>query len=100
MVFCLLSLGAGFYIPRALGVELAIPAAVYSMVMFPVAAIVGSLISRSHVTRMSGGAHKKAGGIRRSHELIATQQRRGPRERLHEVDGFAGLAITDADPPR
>lgn len=98
VAFCLLSLGAGFYIPRALGVEtgqaiasameigvhnstlaitiaisvldsveLAIPAAVYSMVMFPVAAIVGSLISRSHVARMGGGAHKKAGGTRRSH---------------------------------
>lgn len=98
VVFCLISLAAGFYIPRALGVEtgqaiasameigvhnstlaitiaisvldsvdMAIPAAVYSIVMFPVAAIVGTLISKSHVAKMAGGSHKIAGGNRRAH---------------------------------
>lgn len=97
-VFCLISLAAGFYIPRTLGVEtgqaiasameigvhnstlaitiaisvldsvdMAIPAAVYSIVMFPVAAIVGTLISKSHVAELSGGSHKKSGGTRRAH---------------------------------
>lgn len=98
VVFCLISLAAGFYIPRALGVEtgqaiasameigvhnstlaitiaisvldsvdMAIPAAVYSIVMFPVTAIVGTLISKSHVAEMAGGSHKMAGGNRRAH---------------------------------
>lgn len=89
VIFCLLSLAAGFYIPRFLGIEpaqaiasameigvhnstlaitiaisvldsvnMAIPAAVYSIVMFPVAAVVGSLISRSHIRQVAGGAHK------------------------------------------
>ena len=90
-VFCLISLAAGYYIPRALGIDpgqaiasameigvhnstlaitiaisvldsvsMAIPAAVYSIVMFPVAAIVGTLISRSHVRQVAGGSHKSA----------------------------------------
>jgi bile acid:Na+ symporter, BASS family len=77
LLFCLISLGAGFAIPRALGVvrrqavasafeigvhngtlaiavaisvldsvELAVPAAVYSVLMFPVAAVFGWLLSR------------------------------------------------------
>lgn len=98
VVFCLISLAVGFYLPRALGVgteqaiasameigvhnstlaitiaisvmdsvDMAIPAAVYSIVMFPVAAIVGTLISKSHVARTAGGSHKMAGGNRRAH---------------------------------
>ncbi|MDQ3155346.1 MAG: bile acid:sodium symporter family protein [Actinomycetota bacterium] len=98
VVFCMISLAAGFYIPRALGVEtgqaiasameigvhnstlaitiaisvldsvtMAIPAAVYSIVMFPVAAIVGAMISRSHIAKVGGGSHKKASGNRKSH---------------------------------
>jgi BASS family bile acid:Na+ symporter len=78
LLFCLASLTAGFYVPRALGVvqrqaiasafeigvhngtlaiavaisvlesvELAVPAAVYSVLMFPVAALFGWAISRS-----------------------------------------------------
>lgn len=79
LVFCLLSLGTGYFIPRLLGISqaqsiasameigvhngtlaitiaisvlgsvpMAVPAAVYSVLMFPVAAIVGALISREH----------------------------------------------------
>jgi BASS family bile acid:Na+ symporter len=78
LLFCLASLAAGFYVPRALGivrrqaiasafeigvhngtlaiavaisvldsVELAVPAAVYSVLMFPVAALFGWAITRS-----------------------------------------------------
>jgi BASS family bile acid:Na+ symporter len=78
LLFCLISLAAGFFVPRALGVvrgqaiasafeigvhngtlaiaiaisvlgsvELAVPAAVYSVLMFPVAAIFGALITRT-----------------------------------------------------
>ena len=78
LLFCLASLAAGFYVPRALGVvrrqaiasafeigvhngtlaiavaisvlesvELAVPAAVYSVLMFPVAALFGWAISRT-----------------------------------------------------
>lgn len=96
VVFCLISLAAGFYIPRAVGVEtgqaiasameigvhnstlaitiaisvldsvsMAIPAAVYSIVMFPVAGIVGTMISKSHVAQFSGGSHKSGGGKRK-----------------------------------
>lgn len=96
-VFCLISLAAGFYIPRALGVEtgqaiasameigvhnstlaitiaisvldsvnMAIPAAVYSIVMFPMAALVGSIISRSHIAQVAGGSHKKGAGTRKN----------------------------------
>ncbi len=77
LLFCLLSLTVGFYVPRALGVverraiasafeigvhngtlaiavaisvlgsvELAVPAAVYSVLMFPAAAVFGWLITR------------------------------------------------------
>ena len=77
LLFCLVSLGAGFFVPRALGVvrgqaissafeigvhngtlaiavaisvlgsvELAVPAAVYSVLMFPVAALFGAVITR------------------------------------------------------
>jgi BASS family bile acid:Na+ symporter len=77
LLFCLLSLTAGFYVPRVLGVverqaiasafeigvhngtlaiavaisvlgsvELAVPAAVYSVLMFPAAAVFGWLITR------------------------------------------------------
>ena len=98
VVFCLISLAIGFYIPRAFGigtgqaiasameigvhnstlaitiavsvldsVDMAIPAAVYSIVMFPVAAIVGAMISRSHVAQVAGGSHKKGGGARRAY---------------------------------
>ncbi len=98
VVFCLISLSIGFYIPRAVGVstgqaiasameigvhnstlaitiaisvidsvDMAIPAAVYSIVMFPVAAIVGSMISRSHVRQVAGGTHKKGGGARKAY---------------------------------
>lgn len=47
-------------------VTMAVPAAVYSIVMFPVAAIVGTMISRSHVAAKSGGTHKKGGGVRKA----------------------------------
>lgn len=47
-------------------VTMAVPAAVYSIVMFPVAAIVGTMISRSHVAENSGGTHKKGGGTRKA----------------------------------
>jgi bile acid:Na+ symporter, BASS family len=78
LLFCLASLAAGFYVPRALGivrrqaiasafeigvhngtlaiaiaisvlgsVELAVPAAVYSVIMFPAAAMFGWAIARS-----------------------------------------------------
>jgi BASS family bile acid:Na+ symporter len=78
LLFCLASLAAGFFVPRALGVvrrqaiasafeigvhngtlaiavaisvlgsvELAVPAAVYSVIMFPAAALFGWAITRS-----------------------------------------------------
>jgi BASS family bile acid:Na+ symporter len=78
LLFCLISLGVGFFVPRALGVvrgqaiasafeigvhngtlaitvaisvlgsvELAVPAAVYSVLMFPVAAVFGAVITRT-----------------------------------------------------
>ena len=78
LLFCLISLGVGFFVPRALGVvrgqaiasafeigvhngtlaiavaisvlgsvELAVPAAVYSVLMFPVAALFGAVITRT-----------------------------------------------------
>jgi BASS family bile acid:Na+ symporter len=78
LLFCLISLTAGFFVPRALGVqrgqavasafeigvhngtlaiaiaisvldsvELAVPAAVYSVLMFPVAALFGAVITRT-----------------------------------------------------
>jgi BASS family bile acid:Na+ symporter len=47
-------------------VTMAVPAAVYSIVMFPVAAIVGTMISRSHVAEKSGGTHKKGAGTRKA----------------------------------
>jgi bile acid:Na+ symporter, BASS family len=90
LLFCLVSLAAGFFVPRALGVvqrqaiasafeigvhngtlaiavaisvlgsvELAVPAAVYSVIMFPAAALFGWAISRS--TRRDAPAEVPAG---------------------------------------
>src|SRR5688572_19692964 len=91
LLFCLASLAAGFFVPRALGVvqrqavasafeigihngtlaiavavsvlgsvELAVPGAVYSLIMFPVAALFGWVITRS--ARRAAPAGVPAGG--------------------------------------
>lgn len=52
------------------GADMAIPAAVYSIVMFPVAAIVDRLISRWHIAQVAGGSHKKGGGNRKAYSGI------------------------------
>jgi BASS family bile acid:Na+ symporter len=91
LILCLISLTAGFFVPRALGVvqrqaiasafeigihngtlaiavavsvlgsvELAVPGAVYSLIMFPVAALFGWVITRS--ARRAAPAGVPAGG--------------------------------------
>jgi bile acid:Na+ symporter, BASS family len=91
LILCLISLTAGFFVPRALGVvqrqaiasafeigihngtlaiavavsvlgsvELAVPGAVYSLIMFPVAALFGWVITRS--ARRAAPAEVRAGG--------------------------------------